>query len=292
MKKFVSLVLSCVLCISCSVFAEEKNVELIATKNGFASTKNYTLFDVNLTVPGEWQYNLNNEKAMHEFIVGKDKVFVKSFSSDTEADGFSDIITELYEGYEIVNSMADEYTVNSMNGALGDFILMKDSSVFKGSIYVPEYSSTMQSYICFGYIDDLSDGLIDRDFMQMLFTLNFDTVVNNEVEAIKGEYRTDITYDDLARRPDDYTSEKIQLQGKVLQIIEGDDETQARIAVNSDYNTIVYCGWDKGIVSERILEDDIVNFWGVSIGLLSYESTLKSTITIPGIYVERIERVQ
>lgn len=41
--------------------------------------------------------------------------------------------------------------------------------------------------------------------------------------------------------------------GKVIQVIEGDTETQHRIAVNGDYDNVIYVAYPKNIVTSRFL---------------------------------------
>ena len=108
-------------------------------------------------------------------------------------------------------------------------------------------------------------------------------------EEAKG-YETGITYDQLARTPDDFKSKKVKFTGKVLQVLEGDDETQIRLAVDNNYDTILYCGYSPSIVTSRILEDDTITVYGTSLGLYSYTATLGSKVTIPAIYVDRIDQ--
>lgn len=109
-------------------------------------------------------------------------------------------------------------------------------------------------------------------------------------EKEKMGYETGITYDNLARNPDDYNGEKVKFTGKVLQVMEGDTENQIRLAVSSDYDTVLYCGYSPSIVSSRILEDDIITIYGTSVGTISYKSTLGGTITIPGVFVDKIDQ--
>lgn len=103
-------------------------------------------------------------------------------------------------------------------------------------------------------------------------------------------YESGITYDQLARTPDDYEGEKVKFRGKVIQVIEGDDEIQIRLAVNSNYDTVILCGYEPDLVTSRVLEDDIITVYGISVGLFSYQSTLGGTITIPAVWVERIDQ--
>jgi len=110
-----------------------------------------------------------------------------------------------------------------------------------------------------------------------------------EEEAKKG-YDTGITYDQLARTPDDFIGQKVKFHGKVVQVIEGDDTTQIRIAVNDDYDTILFAEFDKSVVTSRILEDDVITIMGLSAGLITYQSTMGGNISIPGVSIDKIEQ--
>lgn len=108
-------------------------------------------------------------------------------------------------------------------------------------------------------------------------------------EKEKKGYETGITYNQLARTPDDYMGEKIKFRGKVIQVMEGDDTTQIRLAVGEDYDTILFGEYDSSIVNSRILEDDIITVMGLSTGLLTYESTMGGDISIPGMSIDKIQ---
>ncbi len=103
-------------------------------------------------------------------------------------------------------------------------------------------------------------------------------------------YETGITYDQLARTPDDYIGEKVKFYGRVVQVIEGDSVVQIRLAVNDDYDTVLFGQYESSTVSSRVLEDDYITIYGTSVGTISYESTLGGTITIPGVYIEKIDQ--
>lgn len=103
-------------------------------------------------------------------------------------------------------------------------------------------------------------------------------------------YRTDVTFENLARTPDNFQNEKIVLSGEVIQVMEDASETQLRLAVNENYDTIVLVKYGKSIVQERILENDIITIYGFSNGLISYESTIGGTITIPAVTAYIINR--
>ena len=109
-----------------------------------------------------------------------------------------------------------------------------------------------------------------------------------EEEEKKG-YNTGITYNQLARTPDDYIAKKIKFSGKVLQVLEGTNETHIRLAVNNSYDTVLYCAYDPSILTFRLLEDDKITIYGYSLGLYSYTATSGATITIPSVWVDKIE---
>lgn len=109
-----------------------------------------------------------------------------------------------------------------------------------------------------------------------------------EAKAKQG-YNTGITYSQLARTPDKYEGEKVKFRGKVLQVMEG-STVSLRLAVDSNYDKILYLTYPSSLVKSRILEDDIITIYGVSDGLYSYEATSGATITIPSVDVEKIDR--
>jgi hypothetical protein len=102
-------------------------------------------------------------------------------------------------------------------------------------------------------------------------------------------YDTGITYDQLARTPDEYVGKKAKFTGKVIQVLEGSGETQLRIAVNNDYDKVLFVSYKSDIVTTRILDNDNVTVRGISTGLLTYESTMGGNISIPSMVVAQID---
>ncbi|MFB5195280.1 toxin regulator [Neobacillus sp. KR4-4] len=106
----------------------------------------------------------------------------------------------------------------------------------------------------------------------------------------KQGYNTGITYNQLARTPDKYVDEKVKFRGTVIQVIEGDGETQIRLAVNDNYDRVLFDAFDDSVVSSRVLENDTITIYGKSTGLISYDSTLGGKISIPGISIDKIDQ--
>lgn len=132
------------------------------------------------------------------------------------------------------------------------------------------------------------NGLVTDELLQ---ALNVVDKVQDAVqkEASKGEYGADYSYDQLARNPDTYKNQKIKISGKVLQAEYDDDICYARIAMNNNYDMVVFVTYSSDLLSYRLLEDDKVTVYGVSYGVYSYKAVSGATITIPWLNADMIE---
>lgn len=105
------------------------------------------------------------------------------------------------------------------------------------------------------------------------------------------DYKTGITFDNISRNPKDYEGKLVYFTGEVVQLMEGDDENQIRLAVDGDYDKMILIGYDPEITTSRILEDDNIEIYGLSVGIFQYESVLGQTISIPAVYVDKINPI-
>lgn len=94
-----------------------------------------------------------------------------------------------------------------------------------------------------------------------------------------------VDYITLARNPENYVGKKLKFSGEILQVIEGDSNTEYRLAVNNDYDNVVYMSISNDDLPQRILEEDLVTVYGESTGKITYESTLGGNITIPSMVI-------
>ncbi|KRM63448.1 hypothetical protein FC14_GL000483 [Ligilactobacillus agilis DSM 20509] len=101
----------------------------------------------------------------------------------------------------------------------------------------------------------------------------------------KSQYQS-VTYDQLARTPDDFKKKLITISGTVLQSIVGEDGT-TELIVDTTGNGDVIEVLEMNKSSVRHLEGDSVTIYGVSGGLTSYESSGSGTVTAPliGAYI-------
>lgn len=113
------------------------------------------------------------------------------------------------------------------------------------------------------------------------------TFVYSNMEDVS-MFKPDVSYDEIARHPNDYDGELLTYSGEVAQVIEGDGTTELRIAVDGDYDSIIYGIYDNRILDSRLLEDDKIQFYGESCGIVSYQSTLGAAISIPSMLIYKI----
>ena len=102
-------------------------------------------------------------------------------------------------------------------------------------------------------------------------------------EAAKPKH---IAYKELARNPDKYLSTNVIFTGEVIQVQESGKLVNLRVNVTKNtygYEDTVMIQYDKSIISGRVLDDDIVTFSGMSMGLLTYKTVMGSEMTIPQI---------
>ena len=96
-----------------------------------------------------------------------------------------------------------------------------------------------------------------------------------------------LPYDEMARNGDNHKGEKLQINGKVIQVMDSDDGTaHLRVATRDGYDDVYYIEipasqWK----THRLLEDDVITFYGNVFGLYSYDPTMGGKITVPAMTV-------
>lgn len=107
-------------------------------------------------------------------------------------------------------------------------------------------------------------------------------------EEAKG-YETGITYEQIARTPDEYVGKKVKFTGEVVQVMEGALYHRIRLATRNGYDDIVYASYNKNLLESRILDGDNITIYGVCQGVESYTTILGATITLPSVNIDRID---
>ena len=102
-------------------------------------------------------------------------------------------------------------------------------------------------------------------------------------------YRTDITYDQLAQTPDAYYSEMIAMSGRVIQVMQGEGSSQMLVAVDDKEGAVIFLGYESNITESGISENALIKFYGTAAGTISYDSTIGETITVPAAFVNMLK---
>lgn len=111
------------------------------------------------------------------------------------------------------------------------------------------------------------------------------------LETLKSQAQT-IPYKDLARNPDTYKGKSVKYTGEVIQVQEDSGLVGLRVNVTKNsygYEDTVFVAYDKNIISSRVLEKDIITFYGTSAGLLTYKTVMGSEMTIPQIAAKIVQ---
>ena len=89
----------------------------------------------------------------------------------------------------------------------------------------------------------------------------------------------------MARDKNGLEGSFVKFSGKIIQVISGRLSTQYRMAVNDDYDQIIFIEIANIKLESNILEDDYITIEGVSVGNITYKTVLGAEQTIPGVAV-------
>lgn len=104
-------------------------------------------------------------------------------------------------------------------------------------------------------------------------------------------YTDSVSYQNLARNPDENKGKLLILTGYIQQVIETDEETQYIILLDENPENIVFAHFIKdnpNYPKERLLEGDRIDFKCGSLGLIDYETTNSGIKTVPNISIHQL----
>ena len=101
-----------------------------------------------------------------------------------------------------------------------------------------------------------------------------------------------ISYDSLARTPEQYKGEKVRFSGKVVQVCSEAESSKYystyRVSV-AGYSKVIYMKFDNYGADTRILENDWITLYGEFEGLYTYQTVMGSSLTIPSVIAEYVD---
>lgn len=92
------------------------------------------------------------------------------------------------------------------------------------------------------------------------------------------------SYEDVARNPDDWEGARVAFSGEVIQVLQDGNSYTLRVNVTTvsyGYTDTIMVTYTAPTGASRILEDDVITFYGVMRGMHPYTSVLGATITVP-----------
>lgn len=218
----------------------------------------------------------------------------KTFTADFDRDDTYTLEVPVKAGYKTADfkilpdpDRQSKYAVSSSKQAVADSISASSSLAESKSVSASESKSASSSISASASIEASWSRSESIAASESVVASSKAAAASAKAEANK--YNTGITYDQLARDPDTYMGKLLHLTGKVIQVVEGDTETDLRVAIDGDYNNVVLVVYDPTTRSTRILEDDKVTFYGLSLGTQSYTSTLGGKITVPLVQADKID---
>lgn len=107
------------------------------------------------------------------------------------------------------------------------------------------------------------------------------TVPVANTSAVSYEECGNYPYESLARTPDTFKNQKIKFSGTIVQVIEEQNQHGYRIAIDDNYEQIALVSYQGELDQGRILENDMVEFWGIYQGVTTYQSTFNAKVTVP-----------
>ena len=177
-------------------------------------------------------------------------------------------------------------TSNSLNNKINTLkVICKENGTIKYNIDVNNFSSLTTSNIESNTIlMDASGNNLNKSVTQA----KADYVNEYKQKCQTYDYKT------IFRYAEDYKGKDVKYTGKVVQVIEGYTMTSYRVNVTKDkwgyYDDTIYVTfYDSNGNTPRILEDDIITFYGTLSDLYTYETVMGASVTIPSVLATYID---
>jgi len=166
------------------------------------------------------------------------------------------------------------YNNNQSNGSIMDKIFNLSTPIKIIGIIV---------LCCIGIliIGSLMGGVSDKGSLSSDSSYS-DNNYGNVFDSFSKSGCKEINYKELNKNPDKYYGDNLKLQGRIIQISEGNaDGNYLLMYVNDDYNQLAYVEYFN---NTNFVEDDWVTVYGVGAGSYTYRSQGGGTYTVPSMF--------
>ncbi len=177
-------------------------------------------------------------------------------------------------------------TSNSLNNKINSIkLICKENGTIKYNIDINNFRTLTTSSI--------ESNTILRDDQGNNLNKSVTQAKNDYVNEYKKSCQT-YDYKTIFRYAEDYKGKDVKYTGKVVQVIDGYISTSYRVNVTKDkwgyYDDTIYVTFiDLDDNTPRILEDDIITFYGTLSDLYTYETVMGASVTIPSVIATYID---
>lgn len=131
-------------------------------------------------------------------------------------------------------------------------------------------------------------------FILLIFASSSGNPISNNAKTMGAEEYKEfcklIPYSDLVRTPDEYKNTDVKSGGKILQIMETAGIQILRVQANGDMNDMFAVRYKADSSDEKLLENDIINFYGSFNGFEKYKTIFGKEISVPSINAAYVVR--
>ena len=239
----------CCLCL-CSCSNKEKNKEKIIDyiKNHHSS---------------EWSYE--NEK----IIVDNENVTIKLYNVEhwTSCATLSNkFVNKLLEG---------DYSANGIEQITFECL---------------DSNNDKNSYVVIEKLSDIENNFADKAIIMDKNKNAISQSLNDGLKEFEDNFKQQCesyTYREMFRNPENYKGKKVKITGEVIQVIDDDDYFQLRVNMTKNeydyYEDTIFVQLEKAKFDGRVLEGDIISFYGINQGTITYQTVMGNETTIPAI---------
>lgn len=133
------------------------------------------------------------------------------------------------------------------------------------------------------YLKSLDSDDDDKDYDSSSNDNAVSSSESSESSSIDTASYQAVTYDQIARNPDNYKDSEVKLTGQVMQVQNAHNGAVVLLWMNDDPDQLVMVGINKDYMPDngKILEDDEITIYGTGDGTQKYDTTAGSENEVP-----------
>lgn len=273
--------------------------------------------DLNKEAQDKWREELENEEYSEldssvlyeyaEYYIDSTVLTAVNIKEIDKSDGIIKVDTENNDSlfFSIIFNFDDETELDNYN--TGDIVevygVVKEKSTLGDTVQVYSCHIVSSGEIANSKMDTLSENInFQKEEVEKLKEA-LEKEQSEKDEKSEAEFKNScstIDYDTISRNPDKYKGNNYKFTGEVIQVQESSWSNTVELRVNITKHTYeyidgeyyedpIYCTVEIPDGADRILDDDIITFWGTCDGLYTYTSILGSSVSVPKIDIKYYE---